>query len=62
MSVIKPRSHGKHLIEHRTVSTRRITKTQYACAAFVAEEPDLERLGNRFQALCRSWLAPRRTQ
>ena len=40
MSVIKPRTRGKHLVEHRTRLDRENHETLYAYAAFVEEEPD----------------------
>ena len=38
--VLKPRTHGKHLVEHRTRLDPDNDETLYACAAFVGEEPD----------------------
>jgi len=40
MPVIKPRTRGKHLVEHRTRLDRDNHETLYAYAAFVEEEPD----------------------
>ena len=40
MSVIKPRTRGKHLVEHRTRLDQENHETLYAYAAFVDEEPD----------------------
>ena len=40
MSVIKPRTRGKHLVEHRSRLDRENHETLYAYAAFVDEEPD----------------------
>ena len=40
MSVIKPRTRGKHVVEHRTRLDRENHETLYAYAAFVEEEPD----------------------
>jgi len=40
MSIIKPRTRGKHLVEHRTRLDRDNHETLYAYAAFVEEEPD----------------------
>jgi hypothetical protein len=40
MSVIKPRTRGKHLVEHRTRLDRENHETLYAYAAFLDEEPE----------------------
>ena len=40
MPVIKPRTRGKHLVEHRARLDRDNHETLYAYAAFVEEEPD----------------------
>ena len=40
MPVIKPRTRGKHFVEHRTRMDRENHETLYAYAAFVEEEPD----------------------
>ena len=40
MPVIKPRTRGKHVVEHRTRLDRDNHETLYAYAAFVEEEPD----------------------
>jgi hypothetical protein len=40
MSVIKPRTRGKHFVDHRTRLDRENHETLYAYAAFVEEEPD----------------------
>jgi hypothetical protein len=40
MSIIKPRSRGKHVVEHRTRLDRENHETLYAYAAFVDEDSD----------------------
>ncbi len=40
MSVIKPRTRGKHFVEHRTRLERENHETLYAYAAFLDEEPE----------------------
>ena len=40
MSVIKPRTRGKRLVDHRTRLDQENHETLYAYAAFVDEEPD----------------------
>jgi len=40
MPIIKPRTRGKHLVEHRTRLDRDNHETLYAYATFVEEEPD----------------------
>jgi hypothetical protein len=40
MSVIKPRTRGKHFVEHRSRLDQHNHETLYAYAAFVDEEPD----------------------
>jgi hypothetical protein len=40
MSVIKPRTRGKHFVEHRTRLDRENHETLYAYAAFLDEEPE----------------------
>ena len=40
MPVIKPRTRGKHVVEHRSRLDRENHETLYAYAAFVDEEPD----------------------
>jgi len=40
MSVIKPRTRGKHFVEHRTRLDRDNHETLYAYAAFLDEEPE----------------------
>jgi hypothetical protein len=40
MSIIKPRTRGKHLVEHRTRLDRENHETLYAYAAFLDEEPE----------------------
>lgn len=40
MSVIKPRTRGKHFVEHRTRLERENHETLYAYAAFLEEEPE----------------------
>ena len=40
MSVIKPRTRGKHFVEHRTRLDRENHETLFAYAAFLDEDPD----------------------
>ena len=40
MTIIKPRTRGKHFVEHRTRLDQDNHETLYAYAAFVDEEPD----------------------
>lgn len=40
MPVIKPRTRGKHVVDHRSRLDRENHETLYAYAAFVEEEPD----------------------
>lgn len=40
MSVIKPRTRGKHFVEHRTRLDRENHETLYAYAAFLEEDPE----------------------
>ena len=40
MPVIKPRTRGKHLVDHRTRLDRDNHETLYAYAAFLDEEPE----------------------
>lgn len=40
MSIIKPRTRGKHVVEHRTRLDRENHETLYAYAAFLEEDPE----------------------